>query len=164
MTSTGSGSAQSPSLNPDWSAAQDKASRHFTVREALFLPSWGRMAVEQDFPGLPDWPTVLANLQPFLAKMDTVRDWFGAPIRVHVTVRPPAYNLRIGGAYSSAHIYGMACDFDVQGIECGNAIESILQNGMLDTWGLRMEDNGPLPSWIHLDAREPGPTGRYFKP
>ena len=162
MTNTGNGN--DPSTSPDWSAAQDKASRYFTVREALFLPSWGRLAVEQDFPGQPDWSVVTANLQQFMPKMDAVREWFGAPIRVHVTLRPPAYNLAIGGAFGSAHISGLACDFDVQGIECGNAIESILQNGMLDAWGLRMEDNGPLPSWIHLDARAPGPGGRYFKP
>ena len=149
----------------DWTAANCPVSTHFTVREAIGLPSWGgRLALPSDFPGQPDWETVTANVAAFMARLDAVRDWFGSPIRVHVTVRPPAYNLQIGGAPASSHIEGLACDFDVQGLECCDAIKRVLDQGMLDTWDLRMENNGPLPGWVHLDARAPGPGGRYFKP
>lgn len=35
---------------------------------------------------------------------------------------------------------------------------------VLDAWKIRMEDNGEGATWIHLDNRKPGPSGRYFPP
>ena len=136
-------------------------SRYFTYREALLLPRWMRLATESD--GLTD--QILLNLQKIFATMDDVRDYFKAPIYVHCAYRPPAYNKLIGGAEHSAHIDGLAVDFEVHGMPCSEAISLILRDEMLEEWGMRMEDNGDDPSWIHLDLRAPKtPYDRYFKP
>ena len=144
----------------DWSDPKSPISKHFTVKEALWLPSWGRMANETD--GLND--EIKSNLIKTFTWMDQVRDHFNAPICVHVTYRPEAYNALVKGAKSSQHLIGCAIDFDVQGLECKDAIQDILDNGLLESIQLRMENNGPEPTWIHLDSRIPGSAGRYFKP
>lgn len=136
-------------------------STHFTLHEAIYLPTWSREATDQD--GLTD--EVLSNLKTLFSKMDQVRDHFNAPIRVHVAFRPAKYNQEIGGAKNSAHLYGMACDFDVEGLDCEKARQDLLDSGLLETLNMRMENNGPDAHWIHLDTREvPNGGHRYFKP
>src|ERR1700756_219546 len=98
----------------DWSNPNYMVSKHFAVKEALYLPTWGRMATEAD--GLDD--TVKSNLIDLFKRLDQLRDVLGKPIRIHVAFRPDAYNKLIGGAPDSAHKYGKAADFDVEGMSC----------------------------------------------
>ena len=133
-------------------------SKHFSLKEALYLPSWNREATEAD--GLDD--AVRANLKDLFSKLDSIREFFNKPIHVHVAFRPKAYNAQIGGAKNSAHLSGRAVDFHVQGIECDEARKMILDANMLEKLGLRMECL-PGSAWIHLDTAEPKPN-RYFKP
>ena len=135
-------------------------SKYFTWTEGLFLPSWSRLATEAD--GL----TAInrTNLVIIFSKMDTIREYFNSPIHVHVAYRPLAYNALVGGAKNSAHIAGLAVDFDIAGVSCDDARQRILDARLLDSLGLRMEKN-PGSSWVHLDAREILPGGnRYFQP
>lgn len=134
-------------------------SKHFTFKEALWLPQWERMADETD--GLDE--TILDSLKVLFFKMDIVREYFGAPINVHVTYRPEFYNQLVHGAAQSSHKTGMAVDFHVSGISCDDARKKIMDESMLEIWGMRCE-NAPGSNWIHLDIRAPGPAGRYFKP
>lgn len=134
--------------------------KHFTWKEALYLPSWDRLANDQD--GLDD--EIFKNLMDLFHRMEKIRDFFQAPINVHVSFRPQAYNAQIGGAKNSAHMSGMAVDFDVVGISCDVAKTKIEDAGLLETLGMRMEDNPPGSNWIHLDIRVPGPQGRIFSP
>jgi hypothetical protein len=149
-----------------------QASSHFLYKEMLWLPSWSRLATEQD--GLSD--DVLDRLLFLAAKLDVVRDFFGKPLRIHVWYRPLAYNAHIGGAKNSAHVAGYnaagaplapgqmeaAVDFDVEGMSCDDARQMILKQGKLQEWGLRMEDNGAGSNWLHLDCRAPLHPGHWF--
>ena len=140
---------------------KEKISNHFTNKEALWLPQWNRMANEQD--GLND--DVLSSLKDLFSKMDLVREYFNAPIMVHVTYRPEEYNKLVKGAKNSAHKFGMACDFHVSKMACKDAIQKMLDDKKLEEWGMRCENNGDNPTWIHLDIRDVPPGGnRYFKP
>jgi uncharacterized protein YcbK (DUF882 family) len=145
----------------DWTNGAAKVSRHFTVREMLYLPTWKRLANEAD--GLD--ATVKANLTRLAFAMDSVRDYFDKSINVHVTYRPLEYNKVIHGALHSQHSVGLAMDFDVAGMTCGDAIRQINKDGMLEKWSMRCENNGENPSWVHLDLKPVPPGGnRYFKP
>jgi hypothetical protein len=137
-----------------------KISDHFTYHEALYLPTWKRMADEADGYDAK----VEDSLKVTFHKLDKVREYFGKPITVHVAYRPEAYNHLVHGAANSAHKFGMAVDFHVEGMTCDEVKKKILDDKMLDIWNMRMEDNGAGASWIHLDTRVPGPGGRFFKP
>ena len=136
-----------------------RVSKYFSLKEALYLPSWKRVANQSD--GLT--VEILHNLKALFSKMDIIRDHFKLPIIVHVAYRPPAYNKLIGGAKSSAHMMGMAVDFHIQGLDCDAVRSEIVKAGLLDKLDMRMEDNKG-GNWVHLDHRKPGPSGRIFKP
>lgn len=141
----------------------DKISKYFTYHEALWLPSWSRMASELD--GLD--VQVLHRLKNLFHLMDSVREYFNAPIHVHCAYRPQDYNTLVNGAKASAHLadrdMAAAVDFDVKGMTCERAIARILNSNLLDTLKIRMENNGPNPAWIHLDTK-PCAKDRYFIP
>lgn len=149
----------------DWTNPTDKVSNHFTVKECLWLPKWNRMTTEAD--GLTE--TVKINLVTLCYKLDAVRDYFGASVNVHCTFRPELYNALVKGAKNSAHLFGMAMDFDVSGLSCKDAQNKILLDKKLEEWEMRMEDNTKgntvPPTWIHLDLRSVLPGhNRFFIP
>jgi uncharacterized protein YcbK (DUF882 family) len=135
-------------------------STHFTWHEALYLPQYAREATDAD--GLTQ--IIRANLVVLFSKMDKIRDHFGKPMNVHVSFRSEAYNKLVGGAPHSAHMQGMACDFDVADMKCDDVRDDIEKNGLLESLSMRMEKK-PGSSWVHLDIA-PVPTGgnRYFIP
>lgn len=137
----------------------DKISDYFTWSEALNLPKWKRDASEDD--GLTD--EIRANLSATFAKMDEIREFLNAPIRVHVAYRPPEYNKLVGGAKGSAHMMGMAVDWSIAGKSCDDVRKLIIDAELLNKLNIRMEDN-PGSNWIHIDIRSPGASGRFFKP
>jgi hypothetical protein len=57
-------------------------------------------------------PTVTANLELVSACMEKIRTLLGnKPIVVHSGYRSPAVNQVVGGVATSAHCFGLACDF-----------------------------------------------------
>ena len=144
----------------DWTNPAAKVTEHFCVKDCLWLPSWGRLANESD--GLND--QIKQNLYNLCLKMEVIRAFCGGlPINVHVMLRPITYNAIIpGAALHSAHIEGLACDFDVQTRDCDLIRQKLLP--MLEQWSIRMEKR-PGENWVHIDMR-PVATGgtRYFLP
>jgi hypothetical protein len=149
----------------DWSNPVCRLSDHFLVREAIWLPSWNRLANAVE---LTD--EIKQNLFSFFNEsMDALREWRKRPINVHVAFRPPEYNKAIGGAPHSYHMQGRACDFSFgDTLDCAFDIQAVRNAGILTTLDLRMENNetitGGHPSWIHIDNGDVGPSGRFFKP
>jgi phenylpyruvate tautomerase PptA (4-oxalocrotonate tautomerase family) len=149
-------------------------SKHFTVKEAIWLPQWNRLANEKEDSLTQDAKDALVKL--FTEVMDEVRELIEKPITVHVAFRSPDYNVLIGGARLSIHMarkyddgnLAAACDWSADmgkgsiGANC-DALKEILKP-KLESMDIRMEDNGVGASWIHLDDRKPGPGGRFFKP
>jgi hypothetical protein len=137
-------------------------SQYFTFKDALWLPSWKRIANPSDGVTLQ----TIDNLKAIFKIMDKVREFIGKPIRVHVAYRSPEYNTLVKGAKNSAHLAldkGIAAvDWSVPSIDCDTVKQLIIPK--LAEWGVRLEDNGKGATWLHLDTRAPGPGGRYFKP
>lgn len=151
----------------DWSDPQSPISKHFKVREAVWLPSWSRSATEAD--GLNDH--VKAQIVTLANLMDGVHEFIGIPVIVHCWYRPTAYNAFVKGAESSSH----QCLGDYSAIDWSASVESVgsmrescdvLKAALLPKlaeWGLRMENNGAGAPWIHLDTH-PVISSRYFRP
>lgn len=144
----------------DWSNPSSKVSKYFTVKEAIFLPTWGRLATEED--GLTE--IIKGNLKYICSKMDNIRDELNKPITVHVTYRPAKYNEQIGGAQNSAHVKGLAMDWSITHDNCDELRKTIVVSGLLEKYEMRMEDL-PGSGWVHLDLYPVGASGkRFFKP
>ena len=128
---------------------------HFSWKEALYLPSWSRMADASD--GLNQ--EVEDNLKKVFAVLEEIRATYDKSIIVHCAYRPSAYNVQIGGALRSAHTEGKAIDFHVDGVDC-DTVRAKLEP-QLDKLGIRMEKlNHSM--WVHIDIRQSQP--RYFIP
>jgi len=148
-----------------WTNPAARVTDNFVVRECCWLPSWGVMHVPDSHEQ--------ANLIKTCLLLEKVRALVGKPVRVHCMIRPRVtsspgglhdgqdYNSFVGGAPQSAHVVGLAADFDVPGMSCDDLRELLFPH--LEALGCRME-NSPHSAWVHLDLRAPGPGGRYFKP
>lgn len=144
----------------DWTSPTNMVSKHFSVKEVLYLPQWNRMADAND--GLND--VIKSNLIALCNKLDQVRDLINKPFIVHVVYRSPDYNKLIGGATNSSHCLGLAMDFHVEGMTCDEVKLFILSNKILEIMDMRLENNGQGASWIHLSNDwQPG-HNRYFYP
>lgn len=145
-------------MSIDWTNPHHRISKYFTVSEAIYLPKWKRLATEDELTDITK-----GNLVQLFAKLDIIREFFGAPIIIHCAFRPGPYNKLVGGALNSTHMFGMAADFHVRiAYDCDKQREMLLP--MLAELKLRME-NLPGSDWIHVDTRKPSDeTRRFFKP
>lgn len=147
-----------------WTNPAARVTDHITVRECCWLPSWGVLHIADSFEQ--------ANLIKTCLLLEKVRTLVGAPLRIHCMIRPRSvntpgglhdghdYNTFVGGASQSAHIVGLAVDFDVPGTSCDDLRKLLV--GHLEEWGARCEDK-PGSSWVHLDLA-PVKHERFFKP
>jgi hypothetical protein len=127
--------------------AKDKISQYFTYKEALWLPSWQRLATEED--GLNE--EILNNLRSLFLSLDWFRELVNKPILVHCAYRPVKYNKQVGGAKRSAHIQGKAVDFSVAGVSPAYLRQLLIP--YLSDLKLRLELD--TPTWVHVDSRQP---------
>lgn len=147
----------------DWSNPSSKISKHFTVKEACWLPSWKVLHIPTE--------DEKSNIIKQAAKMDLIRDFLGVPINVHCWIRPilnnpmsehngQDYNALVRGAKNSAHKIGLATDYDAQGLNCDDVREKL--EPKLIEWQIRME-RMPGGNWVHNDC-VPVVVYRYFNP
>ena len=152
-----------PITSIDWTNPQYAISKHFTVKEACYLPSWDVMHIPSE--------DEKQNIVKHAAKMDLIRDYLGVPLSVHCWMRPilnnpesehngQDYNALVKGAKNSAHKVGLATDYNAEGLNC-DEVRAKLES-KLEEWDLRMEKN-PGSDWVHNDSA-PVISTRYFIP
>jgi len=127
--------------------------KNFTWKDALWLSKWEIACV----------PTAdqTINILDVALKLQSIREYFNSPILVTSWLRPLKYNLQIKGALNSAHTEGKAVDFNVIGYDPNEIRKELIPQ--LDNLKIRMEDLDDS-NWVHIDIREPGKGGRFFKP
>jgi hypothetical protein len=141
----------------DWTDGTQQVTEHFTVNDALMLHNWNRLATEADGADF-DKLTALCNM------LEKVREQLGCPMTIHCVYRSPEYNLEQGilkPTGMDVHAMNLACDFDCNGTMTIQEVKDELEP-LLEQLGIRMEKG--TTTWIHLDLRAPGPSGRYFTP
>lgn len=124
---------------------------NFYWYEVLYLPRWKIHVVPPE--------DVAINLMHITSKLQWIREYFGRPIKVTSGYRPELYNALIGGAYGSAHMRGMALDFQVKDMPAAQVRKELMF--CLERLDIRMEDHDG--NWNHIDSRRPG-ASRFFKP
>jgi hypothetical protein len=84
-----------------------KISEHFTLEEFSFSEAAVRLGLDNT-----PIPIVITNLGLMAAAMERIRTLLGnRPIVVRSGYRSAAVNQAVGGVTTSAHCYGLACDF-----------------------------------------------------
>lgn len=129
---------------------------NFFWGEALWLNRWQLYA-------LPS-PSIEQNIIELAQRLELVRSFLGAPLRITSWFRPHPYNDFIGGAQRSQHMLGRAVDFVVFDTE-SDKVRTLLYPKLAE-FNLRME-NMPGASWVHVDmaCTENMPlTQRFFTP
>ena len=139
----------------DWTNGSDQVTPHFIVNDCLMLHSWNRLATEADGADFN-------ALQTLCNKLEEIRTLLNCPINVHCCFRSQDYNKSQNiNPNADVHSFSEACDFD-----CGNnltiqEIKDILIP-QLESLNIRLEKG--TTTWVHIDLRIPGPSGRYFTP
>ena len=143
----------------DWCDPKEHITEHFTVHEALFLPSWKVYHIPSE--------EEKSNIMAVALVMEKIRKLFKhAPITVNSWIRPNSvsclsemydlenYNYVVGGAPRSMHLFGSAVDFTVKGYGnadgCMQARHILLPH--LKDFGIRLENLDR--NWIHIDTKE----------
>jgi zinc D-Ala-D-Ala carboxypeptidase len=84
----------------------------------------------------------------FIAILNRVQDDWNTPLHIDSGYRCQMHNYAIGGAPSSAHMFGEAVDFsDVSGKFAAWITPK------LESYGLWMESRTVTPTWVHLQIR-----------
>lgn len=136
--------------NPGWAAIAANFNAKipgtaFTWHEAFWLPSNGRHVKPSDVTNI-SMDTLIDNVVRQADALTKVREALGGKaIVVHVWVRPPAYNKKIGGASNSSHLRGTATDFHVAGMSAEQVRQAVKSRKLYPGAG---ENN---VSWVHLD-------------
>lgn len=151
----------------DWGNPKDRISDHFTVHDALYLPSWMIYHHPSD--------EEKASILKVADKLDQIRDLLQRPISVDCWIRPIKvnspdnpqylnrnYNAIVGGAPHSCHIDGRAVDFRVATMTADD-VRFFLEEELVKL-NIRMEDK-KASTWTHIDIGEVLPGhNRFFKP
>jgi uncharacterized protein YcbK (DUF882 family) len=92
-----------------------------------------------------------ANAHEVLRRLQILRDFFDAPIRIRSGYRTQKHNDEVGGASQSQHLTASAADFVVNGYSAAQVrevIEGLIRIGVLPDGGV-----GAYLTFTHLDIR-----------
>lgn len=129
-----------------------RLSGNFTLAELLIT----------SHEGIDNTPTTedLARLKMVCEDgLEVVREHYARPIVVHSGYRSPALNAAIpGSAKDSAHSYGCAADFHVEGVDVTDVVRWIAFESGIKFDQVIDEAKG-TGRWVHLGFTRPGHPG-----
>lgn len=139
-----------------------KLSENFTVEEA----TRSTKAIQLHIDNSMDAKTQ-ANAELFAKTvLQPIRTQIGKPFIITSWYRSPALNKAVGGVSTSAHLTGMAIDFNVQGMttkESYDAVLLALKNLWIPFDQLICEKNTKTgATWVHLSMKKTGNRNQSF--
>jgi len=143
----------------NWNDPKALVTPHFSVKEALWLNKWRRLA--NDLDGVND--VIKSNIVNLCEIMEQLRETvFKCPINTYSMFRSQEYNkdtLKLK-VFKDVHSMGRAIDFSLLPFYSIEATKTLLRP-LLEKYNLRLEAG--TTTWIHLDTYKVGPSGREFK-
>ena len=129
--------------------SQAKLSEHFTLGEMT-------TSNHKEVYNIPSHEAI-ANLKRLCGWLEVLRERSGGPVRINSGYRSPQLNRKIGGAPTSNHLTGCACDIRVAGMEQAIRYAAILldysQESNQDFDELLIEKNRYGAIWVHFAVR-----------
>ena len=124
-----------------------RISEHFTLEELCFSEAAARLGLDNT----PS-PTAIANLRRVAVVMERVRTQLGdRPIVVHSGYRSAEVNQTVGGAATSAHCCGLACDFVCSAFGTPAEVALAILNSNIEFDQLILEYG-----WVHIGLAHEG--------
>lgn len=117
---------------------------HFSWAEATRSLTATRLKLDNTPPD-----SLILNIQRMATVMERVRAIVGTPIKVNSWYRSPAVNKAVGGSPTSAHLKGLAVDWEPVGVPLLVAFEMIKNSNMIFDQ-LIHEGTKDGADWIHL--------------
>lgn len=137
----------------NWTTLDAQITPHFNVKDALYLHEWNRLATLDD-------GVIFQRIITLCQKLEAVREILGCPMIIHSMFRSVGYNRDQNiNPVNDVHTLSLAVDFDCGQILTIEQIKNKLRP-QLETLGIRMEKG--TTTWVHIDIRLPGPSGREF--
>ena len=129
--------------------SQAKLSEHFTLGEMT-------TSNHKEVYNIPSHEAI-ANLKRLCGWLEVLRERSGGPVRINSGYRSPQLNRKIGGAPTSNHLTGCACDIRVAGMEQAIRYAVILldysRESNQDFDELLIEKNRYGAIWVHFAVR-----------
>jgi len=126
-------------------------SEHFTLEEFSFSEAAARLGLDNT-----PCPIAITNLGLVAAVMEETRALFGnKPIRVYSGYRSPHVNKAVGGATTSAHCFGLACDFVCPEFGTPYQVASAILKSDIEYDQLILEYG-----WVHVGLAQEGSVSR----
>ena len=126
-------------------------SPHFTVQELVRSD----IAIRK---GIYNFPTadVLENLGVLAQKLETVRVILGRPVYISSGYRSEELNADIGGSKTSAHMLGLAADFECPAFGTPREVFEYLRKHEQEIGYDQLILEFPPNGWIHLGIKREG--------
>jgi len=132
----------------EWAAEVILLSPHFTVQEMIRSDVALRKGI-YNFPSAD----VLENLGVLAQKLETVRVILGRPVYVSSGYRSEELNAAIGGSKTSAHMLGLAADFECPSFGTPRDVFDKLRDYKQDIGYDQLILEFPPDGWVHLGIR-----------
>jgi len=128
-----------------------KISEHFTLEELSFSEAAARLGLDN-----APIPIVITNLALMAAAMEKIRTLLGdVPIVVRSGYRSVEVNQAVGGAVTSAHCYGLACDFVCPAFDTPMEVALAILKSDIEYDQLILEYG-----WVHVGLAQEGCLSR----
>lgn len=132
-----------------------KVSTHFKLHEFTRSQVASRNGFDNSLPESL-WPNILSLAN----ELETVRRFVGHPMLITSGYRCPPLNKHLGGSGTSAHMKGLAADFEIPGVsnlEVYERIKAIVKNNdnsfrYDQLIGEYLSQDDPSAGWIHLSV------------
>jgi zinc D-Ala-D-Ala carboxypeptidase len=84
--------------------------------------------------------------------LEPIRSNFATPVKISSGYRSPELNRAIGGSMNSQHVFGMAADFEITGLDNCELAFWVADNIEFDQLILEFHDHsvGPNDGWVHV--------------
>lgn len=123
-------------------------SDHFTLRDCQRSSIASRHGIDNTAPQ----EAVEAFTRVCLEALEPIRACLGVPMRVTSGYRCQRVNEIARGSRTSAHLFGLACDFEPIGMTCTEAFEKIAREKPC-AWDQLILECGP-DGWIHVGLKD----------
>lgn len=115
---------------------------HFTKAEFERSSTAIRLGLDNVCP-----ETLVPNMLDVAKALELVRAHFNAPVHVTSCFRSPKVNAAVGGSATSAHRFGHAADFEVQGVANIDVCRWVAEN--IPSFDQIIYEFGPS-GWCHI--------------